>query len=153
MTQGIEPIIAERFMTARLEDRAALMAAPVSGRIFGHAAPQAEDGEPDYPFILFTQNAVSQDVSAIGSILIWAVLEYVVRVVGRTNSWDPLLESAAEIDAALADTDGVVTPDGTIHACTRMPLVFASASTAASGSNEAGCRDKSAGRGSRSLAK
>lgn len=120
MTEGIEPIIAERFMTTRLKGRAALMAAPVSGRIYGHAAPQAVDGEPDYPFVLFTQNSVSADMSAIGSILIYAVLEYVVRVVGRTNSWDPLLTAAAEIDAALADTDGVVTPDGTIHACTRL---------------------------------
>lgn len=120
MTDGIEPIIAERFMTSRLEARPALMAAPVSGRIYGHAAPQAEDGDPDYPFVLFSQNSINQDMTAIGSILIWAVLEYVVRVVGRTNSWDPLLAAAAEIELALADTDGVVTPDGTIHACTRM---------------------------------
>lgn len=118
MTAGMEPVIAERFMRDRLADRPALMTA-VSGRLYGHAAPQAEDGEPDYPFVLWSQNSIGQDLSAIGSILIWAVLEYVVRVVGRTNSWDPLVTAAAEIEEALADTDGTV-PGGVVHACTRV---------------------------------
>ena len=118
MTQGIEPVLAERFIGERLEARAALVAA-VTGRIHGHAAPQAEDGEPDYPFVLVTQNAVPQDVGAIGGILIWAVLEYVVRVVDRTNSWDNLVVPASEIDAALDDTAGDV-DGGTVHSCTRL---------------------------------
>lgn len=118
MTQGIEPVIAERFIGERLAAQAGLVAA-VSGRIHGHAAPQADDGEPDYPFVLVTQNAVPQDVGAIGGILIWAVLEYVVRVVGRTNSWDPLVVPASEIDVALDDTGGAVS-GGTVHACTRL---------------------------------
>lgn len=116
--EGIEPIVAERFIYERLNARPALVTA-VSGRIHGHAAPQAEDGEPDYPFALFTQNAVQADVGALGGIHIWSVLEYVVRVVGRTNSWDPLVTPAAEIEAALGNTAGDV-PDGTVHACTRV---------------------------------
>lgn len=118
MTAGIEPVLAERFIQARLVARTALMTA-VSGRIHGHAAPQADDGEPDYPFVLVTQNAVQQDLGALGGVLIWAVIEYVVRVVGRTNSWDSLVVPASEIDAALDDTAGSVT-GGTVHACTRL---------------------------------
>ena len=118
MTQGIEPVLAERFIGQQLEARAGLVAA-VSGRIHGHAAPQADDGEPDYPFVLVTQNAVPGDVGAIGGILIWSVLEYVVRVVDRTNSWDGLVVPASEIDAALDDTAGNV-DGGVVHACTRL---------------------------------
>ena len=117
--QGIEPIIAERFIAARLATRPALPALVPEERWHGHAAPQAEDGEPDYPFILVSSTAVPPDVGAIGGILIWAVLEYAVRVVDRANSWDPLLEPAAEIDGALDNTDGTV-PGGTVHACTRV---------------------------------
>lgn len=118
MSEGIEPIIAERFIAERLEGRPALVAA-VSGRVHGHAAPQAEDGEPDYPFVLVTLNAVPPDVGAIGGIQIWSVLEYVVRVVDRTNSWEPLVVPASEIDLALDNTAGDV-PGGTVHACTRV---------------------------------
>ena len=118
MTTGIEPVIAERFIGQQLNARPALVTA-VNGRIHGHAAPQAEDGEPDYPFVLVTQNAIGQDVAAIGGILIWAVLEYVVRVVDRASSWDPLVVPASEIDAALDDTGGDVA-GGTVHACTRL---------------------------------
>lgn len=122
MTEGIEPVIAERWLQQQLEDRP-LLIAEVGGsvpnaRLWGHAAPQGEEGEPDYPFVLWSQSATS-DLTTLGAERIWSVLEYVVRIVGQVNSWDPLLDAAAEIDAALDQADGTVT-GGVVFGCTRV---------------------------------
>lgn len=120
MTEGIEPVIAERFMLERLKAQSALMAAPLDGRIWGHAAPQAIDSaQPDYPFCLYSQSAIGNDLGALGGILIWSVLEYAVRVVEQTDSWEAVEPLADEIATALDNTGGTV-DGGVVHSCTRV---------------------------------
>lgn len=97
-----DPVVAaERFLFGTLTGDATI-AAIVSARIYGYIAPPAAA----HPYILYTQRAAGDDLTALGAIRIYSQFVYDVRVVDKTESYIALEAGSAAITAALHKASG-----------------------------------------------
>lgn len=106
-----ESVAADQFVYARLTAAPALL----SSRIYADEAPQGAT----LPYVVFNVQGAFDDLTEVGAVRVWAVLLYLVRVIGKGTSYAALQSTADAIDARLHRSSGPAGSTAYVDACVR----------------------------------
>lgn len=92
---GAELLAADQWLYDTLTADTALMAI-VTG-VYDRVAPAGAV----FPYLIFQNQTDPQDMMVVGSQRIWSDITYVVKVIGRVDTYSTFLDAMARIDAVL----------------------------------------------------
>lgn len=113
---GLETLVAEQFMSARLKADATLVAALADGA--NGIWVDVPDATARYPLVQIVHNA-SDDHWHLGRYLVWTEHFYIVRGVALGQSFTALSVVARRISAVLESAEGT-TANGTVFGVARL---------------------------------
>jgi hypothetical protein len=113
---GLETLVAEQFITAKLKADTLLVAALADGTNGIWTDVPATTAK--YPLVQIVHNT-STDLWHLGRYLVWSDHLYIVRGVAMAQSFTTLRTIVRRINAALESTDGS-TADGTVFGVARL---------------------------------